>query len=41
MPDGKKRSGAESLVEVFVATGVDVCFANPGNLGNAFCSSPR
>ena len=30
MPDGKKRSGAESLVEVFVASGVDVCFANPG-----------
>ena len=30
MPDGKKRSGAESLVEVFVESGVDVCFANPG-----------
>ena len=30
MPDGKQRSGAESLVEVFVASGVDVCFANPG-----------
>ena len=30
MPGGKKRSGAESLVEIFVASGVDVCFANPG-----------
>ena len=30
MRDEKRRSGAKSLVEVFVASGVDVCFANPG-----------
>ena len=28
--DKRDRSGAESLVETFVASGVDVCFANPG-----------
>lgn len=28
--DKKDRSGAESLVETFVESGVDVCFANPG-----------
>lgn len=27
---GKSRTGAESLVQTFVDSGVDVCFANPG-----------
>ena len=30
MQDRKNRSGAESLVEAFVASDVEVCFANPG-----------
>jgi acetolactate synthase-1/2/3 large subunit len=30
MTDSKDRSGAESLVQTLVDSGVDVCFANPG-----------
>jgi acetolactate synthase-1/2/3 large subunit len=30
MTDRKDRSGAESLVQIFVEAGVQVCFANPG-----------
>ncbi len=30
MTDRKDRSGAESLVQIFVEAGIEVCFANPG-----------
>jgi acetolactate synthase-1/2/3 large subunit len=30
MTDRRNRSGAESLVQILVEAGVDVCFANPG-----------
>jgi thiamine pyrophosphate-dependent acetolactate synthase large subunit-like protein len=30
MTDGRDRTGAESLVQIFGEAGVDVCFANPG-----------